>query len=256
MVAPVRLRQVVLITRDLHSVVDGLKAELGLTGGFKDKGVGHFGLENRVLAVGDCFIEVVTPLTEEAAGHRYLQRRHGIGGGYMAIFQFRDREVPRRRAIELGIRVVWQADLDDIAGTHLDPRDVPGAIVSLDWAEPPWSWHWAGPEWRAGSATAPAAGLGGITSLELAVADPDVAAAKWAEVLDHGVASDGSSIILSGAGQVITFVPGSERGCEGIVGCGLALCLPGGRPATVATEIGGVHFTVAPPTITTTEEAT
>ncbi|HTQ93421.1 MAG TPA: YhjD/YihY/BrkB family envelope integrity protein [Streptosporangiaceae bacterium] len=32
--------------------------------------------------------------------------------------------------------MVWTADLPDIAATHLHPGDVPGAIVSLDWAVP------------------------------------------------------------------------------------------------------------------------
>jgi hypothetical protein len=252
-VAPVRLRQVVLITRDLRAVTDCLEAEFGLTAGFKDEGVGYFGLENRVLAVGDCFIEVLTPISEEAAGHRYLERR-GTDGGYMAIFQFRDREAPRRRAAALGIRIVWQADLKDIAGAHLDPRDVPGAIVSLDWADPPWSWYWAGPEWRAGSATASGARPGGITSLELAVADPPAVAAKWADVLGPDVRLHGSSIMLRDTGQVISFVARSERGCEGIVRCGLELCPVDGRPATASTEIGGVLFTVAPLATTTDEE--
>lgn len=252
-VTPVRLRQVVLITRDLPAVTGRLEAELGLTSGFKDEGVAHFGLENRVLAAGDCFIEVVTPLTEESAGHRYLERR-GMDGGYMAIFQFADREAPRRRAAELGIRIVWQADLEDISGTHLDPRDVPGAIVSLDWADPPESWHWAGPAWR-GSSTA-AARLGGVTSLEVAVADPPAAAAKWADVLGPDVQVDGSSIMLPDARQVIAFVANSDRRREAIVGCGLALCPVDGMPATVSTEIGGMCFTVAPPATAATEEVT
>jgi Glyoxalase-like domain len=245
-VAPVRLRQVVLITRDLPAITGRLEAELGLATGFEDEGVGYFGLANRVLAVGDSFIEVVTPLTEESAGHRYLERR-GMDGGYMAIFQFRDREAPRRRAAELGIRVVWQADLEDISGTHLDPRDVPGAIVSLDWADPPESWHWAGPAWRGNSATASAARRGGVTSLEVAVGDPPAAAARWAEVLGPDVQLDGSSIRLPEARQVIAFVASSDRLREGIVGCGLTLCPVDGMPVTLSTEIGGVRFAVGSP---------
>jgi hypothetical protein len=252
-VAPVRLRQVVLITRDLGGVTDRLEAELGLAPGFRDEGVGLFGLENRVLAAGDCFVEVLTPLTQDSAGHRYLERR-GADGGYMAIFQFRQRDDRLRRVAELGIRIVWQADLEDIAGAHLDPRDVPGAIVSLDWAEPLWSWHWAGPDWRAGSASAPAPAVrpGGIRSLTLAVADPPAVAARWADVLDHGVRLDGSSITLVEAGQVIDFVDRSELVGEGIVRCGLELNLGDERPATLSTEIGGVLFTVSPPSSTTT----
>ncbi|MGA2208840.1 MAG: hypothetical protein ABSH30_04310 [Acidimicrobiales bacterium] len=248
MVPAVRLRQVVLITPDLRAVTDRLETELGLAPGFRDEGVGVFGLENRVLAAGDCFIEVLTPLTNDSAGHRYLER-HGAGG-YMAIFQFRQRDDRLRRVAELGIRIVWQADLPDIAGAHLDPRDVPGAIVSLDWAEPPWSWHWAGPQWRADSPTAPAPPFvspGGLTSLTVAVADPPAAAARWADVLGDGVVLDAASIALADAGQAIAFVDSAELGREGIVRCGLALSLGDERPATFSTEIGGVRFALSPP---------
>jgi hypothetical protein len=244
-VAPVRLRQVVLITRDLPAVTGRLEAELGLSPGYKDEGVGHFGLENRVLAAGDCFIEVLTPLTEESAGHRYLERRGG-DGGYMAIFQFSDRAEPRRRTTQLGIRIAWQVDLDDISGTHLDPRDVPGAIVSLDWADPPESWRWAGPGWL-GDAARAAARPGGITSLEVSVVDPETVAAKWAQVLGPDAQHDGPRILLPDAGQVLSFVECAERRSEGIVSCGLALDSFDGRPASFATEIGGVRFTVEPP---------
>lgn len=254
MVAPVRLRQVVLITRDLSAVTGSLEAELGLAGGYKDEGVGHFGLENRVIAAGDCFIEVLTPLTDQSAGHRYLERRGG-DGGYMAIFQFRDREEPRRRAVELGIRIAWQADLDDISGTHLDPRDVPGAIVSLDWADPPESWHWAGPEWQ-GAAAKAAARPGGITSLEIGVADPETVAAKWAQVLGPDAHLDGMRILLPEAGQVLTFVESADRPSEGIIGCGLALDSPDGRSAPFGTVIGGVRFTVVPDSTPPREGAT
>jgi len=239
--APVRLRQVVLITRHLPAVTGRLEAELGLGPGFRDDGVGFFGLENRVLAAGDCFVEVLTPLTEDSAGHRYLERK-GADGGYMAIFQFRDREAPRARAAELGIRVVWRADLPDISGTHLDPRDVPGAIVSLDWADPPESWHWAGPEWRGGAPEG--AGPGGITALEVAVADPGDAARRWAAVLGPDVRLDGSEIRLPEAGQVLTFVGAADRRDHGIVGCGLVLRRPDGRPPAATTTIGGVRFSM------------
>ena len=227
MVVPVRLRQVVLITRNLPAVSARLQSEFGLPAGFRDEGVGHFGLENRVLAVGDCFIEVLTPLTEQSAGHRL------------------DRDAPRRRAAELGIRIAWQADLEDISGTHLDPRDVSGAIVSLDWADPPESWRWAGPAWR-GSSALSAARPGGITSLEVAVVDPAASAARWADVLGPDVHRRGLEVMLPDSQQVISFVESSPPTRAGIVGCGLTLDLAGGTSATVSTEIGGVRFTVAP----------
>lgn len=142
MPAPVRLRQIALITSDLTAVVDQIRSALGLDRPYRDPAVAEFGLENRVFAAGDCFVEVLAPVAEHSAGARYLERRGG-DAGYMAIFQVADRELPRRRAADLGIRVAWLADLAGMSGTHLHPADVPGAIVSLDWANPPESWRWA-----------------------------------------------------------------------------------------------------------------
>jgi hypothetical protein len=231
---PVRLRQIVVITRDLAAVAAQVEDELGLRDPFVDPGVAEFGLENRVYAAGDCFLEVLTPIVDGTAGGRYLDRQGG-DGGYMAIFQLADRVAPRRRADELGIRVVWQADLDDISGTHLHPADVGGAIVSLDWAQPPESWHWAGPAWRGG---APGTD-GGVTSLTVAAIDPGAVAARWAAVLGLDVEDGDPLVTLADAGQVLRFVPAGSAAEEGIVACGLSLPGAGG-----SVEIAGVRFDV------------
>jgi hypothetical protein len=141
-----RLRQVALVARDCDAVAGELAQAFGWAQPYHDPGVGQFGLTNAVFAVGDTFVEVVAPAQPETTAGRYLKRRGG-DGGYMAIFQVPDLAVARRRITGLGVRVVWTADLPDIAGTHLHPRDVPGAIVSIDWAAPPQSWRWAGPSW-------------------------------------------------------------------------------------------------------------
>jgi hypothetical protein len=242
--AAVRLRQVVVVTRDLPAVAGRLQAELHLAEPFVDPGVGEFGLENRVFAAGDCFIEVLTPIREGTAGGRYLQRRGG-DAGYMAIFQLDDLAAARRRVADLGVRVVWQADLGDISGTHLHPADVPGAIVSLDWADPPESWHWAGPAWRGG---APAERVGGgVSSLTVAAVDPPAMAARWAEVLGVESAAGATTVALEEAGQELRFVrvAGDDRNDEGITEIGLRL------PRAVAGEgkqldIAGVRFSVMP----------
>jgi hypothetical protein len=233
----VRLRQVVVVTRDLPATVDALTERLDLPEPFVDPGVGEFGLENRVFAVGHDFLEVLTPLREGTAGGRYLERRGG-DAGYMAIFQLDDLEAARRRVADLGIRVVWQADLADISGTHLHPADVPGAIVSLDRAEPAESWHWAGPRWRGG---APAdAAEGGITSLTIAALDPPAVAHRWAEVL--GLEAEGTTVPLPDSGQVVRFEPlaTGRREDEGIVAFGFRL----GSQAATAFDLAGVRIGV------------
>jgi hypothetical protein len=236
----VRLRQVVVVVRDLRATVATFQQELGLGDGFVDPGVGEFGLENRVLPVGVDFLEVLTPVRDGTAGGRHLERRGG-DSGYMAIFQLDDLAAARRRVAELGLRIVWQADLDDIAGTHLHPADVGAAIVSLDHAEPAESWHWAGPDWRGGAPAGAVAHGGGIASLTIEARDPISTSERWAEVL--GVSAAEGTIALEETGQVLRFVAAGQGEGGGIVGVGLRL-----PNRTVATEleVGGFRVAVVP----------
>jgi hypothetical protein len=246
-ICPVRLRQVVVITNDLATIAAQVEADLGLRDPYVDPGVAEFGLENRVFAVGDCFLEVLTPIADGSAGGRYLERRGG-DSGYMAIFQLDDLETARKRVADLGIRIVWQRDLGDISGTHLHPADVPGAIVSLDWANPAESWHWAGPAWTGQAPGSPQDRAGGITSLTVAAVDPAAMAARWSDVLGRGVDgpvddAEGVALTLADAGQVLRFVPAADARDEAIVGCGLALA-PRAGAASTPIDVGGVRFTI------------
>jgi hypothetical protein len=175
----VRLRQAVLVARELEPVTQLLRDVLGLEEPFRDPGVGEFGLANVVFAIGDCFLEVVSPLAAGTAAGRQLERAGG-DGGYMALFDLTDLSSARRRVAELGVRIVWQIDLPDISGTHLHPADVPGAIVSLDRSDPYGTWRWGGPDWTGRTGTGAPGRLRGIT---VAVADPLGAAERWGAVL-------------------------------------------------------------------------
>jgi hypothetical protein len=176
--AGVRLRQAVLVARDLAPVSERLRTELGLREPFADPGVGVFGLENAVYAIGDTFLEVIAPTQPDTAAGRYLDKRGD--GGYMLILQFADLDAARERAGRMGMRVVWQADLPDISGTHLHPADTRGAIVSLDRAEPPESWRWGGPDWIGKAGTGARGCLRGVT---IQVSDPHATAARWSELI-------------------------------------------------------------------------
>jgi hypothetical protein len=233
-----RLRQVALVARDCGQVADELRAAFGWGEPFHDPGVGRFGLTNAVFAAGDTFVEVVAPVQAGTTAGRYLERRGG-DGGYMAIFQVPDLAAARARLPGLGVRVVWTADLPDVAGTHLHPKDVPGAIVSLDWAEPAGSWRWAGPDWT--GRVPEHRGGGGVTGVTIEVADPAAAAARWAAVLGVTWAASGTAagIELAGWGQRLRFEPARPGQGEGITAVSVA-GLPAGRAARV---IGGVRFT-------------
>lgn len=242
-----RLRQVALVAHDCGQVAGELREAFGWGEPFHDPGVGRFGLTNAVFAAGDTFVEVVAPVQAGTTAGRYLERRGG-DGGYMAIFQVPDLAAARARLPGLGVRVVWTADLPDIAGTHLHPKDVPGAIVSLDWAEPAGSWRWAGPAWT-GQVPEHAPG-GGVTGVTIEVADPAAAAARWAAVLGipaggaagpAGGADGGQAVTveLAGWGQRLRFEPARPGQGEGITEVSVA-GLPAGQAAQV---IGGVRFT-------------
>jgi hypothetical protein len=174
-----RLRQVVIAARDLDGAVADLTAVLGIRVGFNDPGVAEFGLVNAVMPVGDTFLEVVSPVSPSAPARRFLDRRGG-DGGYMVMIQTSDLDADRRRAAELGVRVAWQIDLDDIRGTHLHPADVGGAILSLDQPEPAPSWRWGGPKWTDAVRTDVTRAVIGV---DLASDDPESLASQWGRVL-------------------------------------------------------------------------
>jgi hypothetical protein len=226
----------------LEPVAGPLCSALALDEPFRDPGVGEFGLQNAVFALGDCFLEVISPTQPGTAAGRYLER-HGGDGGYMVIFDLEDLKGARSRALGLGVRVVWQLDLPDISGTHLHPADMRGAIVSLDQSRPYGSWRWGGPQWTGRTGAGAAGRLAGIT---VAVGDPDVVAARWGEVLGVrvgvGEGSDGGAgPLLSLDGAEVRFQEAAGESAEGLVEIAMELPhdLPGGGEAI---ELGGVRL--------------
>ncbi|MCK6553456.1 VOC family protein [Candidatus Binatia bacterium] len=214
-----RLRQVALAARDLESVVDDLCAVLGIEVAYRDPGVGVFGLRNAVMPVGDTFIEVVSPVQEGTTAGRFLDRRGG-DGGYMAIFQCDDLDVARVRVAAAGVRIVWSIDLPEARTIHLHPRDVGGAIVSLDTMVPPASWQWAGPHWRERVRSEVAIGIVGA---EIEADDIEATAARWAAVLGVGVTVEGESRRVTLDGGEVRFVPAAAGRGDGMVTVDLAV---------------------------------
>jgi hypothetical protein len=233
----VRLRQAVLVAAELEPVASALRAALGLGEPFRDPGVGAFGLANVVFALGDCFMEVVSPIEPDTAAGRYLSR-HGGDGGYMAIFDLEDLEGARERALGLSVRVAWQIDLPDISTTHLHPADMRGAIVSLDCSEPYGTWRWGGPQWTGEIGTGAPGRLAAVT---IAVSDPAAVAARWGEVLGVSVSdSGGQASVLHVDGGEVRFEATEDECAEGLVEIAVEIPheLPGGGEAI---ELGGVR---------------
>lgn len=231
----VRLRQAVLVAADLEPVAAALESALGLGEPFRDPGVGEFGLTNAVFALGDCFLEVISPARSDTAAGRYLARHDG-DGGYMAIFDLTDLEGARMRAEQSGVRVVWQIDLPDISGTHLHPADMRGAIVSLDQSRPYGSWRWGGPQWTGRTGSGAPGRLAGIT---VAVRDPFAVATRWAQVLGVPLPVGPRPELRLDDARVCFVAAKDDRG-EGLVEVAIEdspLLLPG-----QAIELGGVRL--------------
>ncbi|KCZ49447.1 VOC family protein [Hyphomonas pacifica] len=169
-----RIRQLVIAAKSLETA-DQLGELLGLGEPFIDPGVKEFGLENRVYAMGDQFLEVVVPMKDDAPAQRFITRCGE--GGYMAIFQTPQLDAFRSRVDSMGIRRVWNIDLPDISASHLHPADMGGTIVSVDEARPLGSWRWGGPDWRERSVP------GGLVSMAVETPDPDGLASRWALAL-------------------------------------------------------------------------
>ncbi len=211
-----RLRQVALVAAELEPVVDDLCRVLDLEVGFRDPDIEVFGLHNAVLPVGDTFLEVVSPVRDDTPAGRQLKRRGG-DGGYMAIVQTPDLARDRNRMHELGVRIVWEHAAKRTATIHLHPRDVGGAILSLDQSNPPESWDWAGPAWEGKVHTGTVVELVGIT---IEADDPQAMAARWGAIL--GAAPQAAAVdetVLALEGSTIRFRPLTSafgRG-EGIV---------------------------------------
>jgi hypothetical protein len=170
------VRQAVLAARELEPVAGQLRDQLDLGEPFADPGVEYFGLRNAVFALGDTFLEVVSPTRQDTPAGRLLDRRGG-DCGYMVMFQVGDLSAARERAAAQGVREVFEVELDDIGEVHLHPADIRGAIVAVSSPRPPASWRWGGPDWSQRSVPLRIAGV------TLGVSHPEAVAERWGGVL-------------------------------------------------------------------------
>ena len=227
-----RIRQLALVARDLEPVVEDLCAVLGVPVCFRDPGVATFGLHNALLPVGTTFLEVVSPREAGTSAGRLLDRMGG-DGGYMVILQTDDLAAARARARERGARVVWEIALDDIATVHLHPRDVGGAIVSLDESTPAAEWRWAGPDWRRLASTAV---VSAIRVAEVCTHDPQRLAARWADLFGGPIEPSGDGFVWPLEESAVRFLPARDR--EGLTAIGFEA--PGCDAALAAARARGL----------------
>lgn len=220
----IRLRQICLVAEKLAPVTDDLKSVFGLEVCFVDPAVGKYGLENVLLPIGNNFLEVVAPTRGGTAAGRYLERRKG-DGGYMVITQAADHAFYRQRVAALGIRVVADLNYDGFTGMQLHPRDVGGAILSIDataddYRDPAGSWHPAGADWKPARRTEI---VSDIRAAELQSPDPTALARRWSEILDIPVERDARAVpTINLDNAVLRFVEAADGRGEGLGGLDLA----------------------------------
>ncbi len=245
---PLRLRQICLVAHDLAETEKLFADVLDLAVCFRDPAVGRWGLENFLSPVGFSFLEVVAPMAdkqpEETAAGRYLERRGG-DGGYMVILQASDDLHPRlyARLPDLGVRIATEMDYGEFRGVQLHPRDVGGAILSIDRNDsdpedpirPDQPWHPAGTAWRA---MEPSNLVTGIRAAELQSPDPSTLAERWAAVLDLPLAVDAhANPYLQLHDAMLRFVETRDGRGEGLGGLDLG-CRDVGAVLDRAAEAG------------------
>ena len=146
-----RLRQLVLVTKEIDSLADQICELFELKISFCDPELISFGLENRMIPVGDTFIEIVSPVQENTAAERFLRKKNGPCG-YMVIVDVGDIDLEKRRLEHLGLEIIWHENrnLNGVCAQalHLHPKQIGGAILSLDSMIPESAWLWAGMNWE------------------------------------------------------------------------------------------------------------
>ncbi|HJN92262.1 MAG TPA: VOC family protein, partial [Dehalococcoidia bacterium] len=171
MVAKVReIRQVAAIVNDLEPAV-ALMHDLFDVEPSVRQDLTEFGLINAVIPIGDQFLELLQPVTEESSGWRYLQKRGP--GFYMLIFESDEGLRAQTEADLAGIPVVWTADNDLFVSVHFHPRATAHTLVSVDTSKVPDGWPAAGPDWRDHVRTSIVTGIHVFR-----IAGPDMAAMK------------------------------------------------------------------------------
>ena len=207
-----RLRQLVIATSELDLLADSICDLFELKRTFSDPELIVFGLQNILIPLGDTFLELVTPVKENTSAERFLKKREG-DGGYMVIVDSLDLEKERKRLETAELDIVWYENrkTDGIHGQslHLHPKQVGGAILSIDNMNPASSWLWAGREWKKDINKSLVSHFSGVN---ICSPNPDNLLSNWERALGKKRSIGGNSINLSGSN--INFVMNTQSQSE------------------------------------------
>ncbi|MDA0979047.1 MAG: VOC family protein [Proteobacteria bacterium] len=210
----IKLKQIALVAAELDPIREQLFRLLGLDSDFADPGVAEFGLHNTVMAIGDTFLEVVSPMEDGTTAGRLLARRGG-DGGYMVISLVDNIEETRQRMERMGIRRIWEIDRPEVTAFHVHPKDIGAAIVSFDEMRPATEWQWAGPGWRERRAE----NVSAISAVEVQARDPEELANRWSRAFDRPAALIGDGFVMKldeGEVRILEATDGRGDGVSGV----------------------------------------
>jgi len=158
----------------------------------------------------------VTPVKDNTAAERFLKKRDG-DGGYMVIVDSLDLDKERKRLKTVELDIVWHENrkTDGIHGQalHLHPKQVGGAILSIDNMKPASSWLWAGTDWEKDINKSMVSHLSGVN---ICTPNPNNLLSNWERALGRKRSGDGTSIDLSGSS--INFVMNTQSQSEHLAG--------------------------------------
>lgn len=178
-----RLRQVCLATLDIKKHQNAFQ-RIFETDPCHESWLEQFGLENALFPIGGTFIELVAPIKENTAVHRFLARSKGTGG-YMAIFDCDDLNRKRSITEKLGIPLVYHKEADGASLIQLSPKATGLTLVEFDQHKNGedrfGSYEWAGPGWQDRINQHYAED---VVSFEFHCADPTSKASTWSELFE------------------------------------------------------------------------
>ena len=210
-----RLRQLVFVSNERDELADKICNLFDLKQTYHDAGLINFGLENVLIPLGDTFFEIVMPVQENTTAGRFLDKRGGEGG-YMVIVDSSNFEKEQARVESSGIEIVWHGNRKEegiqARTIHLHPKQVGGAILSIDHMNPASAWLWAGTDWEKDINKTLIDVLSGVV---LQSKDPELMCSNWENAL--GKKRDaGSGLDISLDGSKISFVSDVNGRGEGI----------------------------------------
>lgn len=129
--AYLRLRQIALAAHDLPRVIADMEAIFGVKLAYQDPHVRKYGLENAMFPFGLAFVEVVSPVEENTAAGRFIERSGGVGG-YMAIFSCDDPDRRGAHAEAMGVPIANAIAHGTFHGVQLHPRQCRAAMIEFD----------------------------------------------------------------------------------------------------------------------------